>query len=453
MSMNAPQMANVVCPACRSRYSAPVHNLIDVGREPRLKTLLLQGRLNVGICPSCGATGMLSVPVSYHDPDKELLFCLVPQELPMNENDRQRMIGEMSNAVIDSLPAEQRKGYLLRPRIFLSFGTMLESILGADGITREMLQAQREKIQLVEEMSQVVDDSLRLASLIAEHESKIDYELFSLLTASIDAAERNGQADAGRRLTELRERLLKQTSAGQDVARQQEAVEKALQGIDQGFSQEDLLDRVIAAHGEYEDSILSILISVARPLLDYRFFQLLTERIERAAREEGAASADTLRALREKLLDLTQRIDAEMRAQMQKKVQLLSEIARSPDPRRVIRERTAEIDEALISILEANIERSEEQHQHDASERFQAIREMIMELLEESAPPAIRFINQLLRADFPDETRKILKDNQAQVTQDLLNTIDALSQDFASRGEEQTSERLRGIMSQAQLMA
>jgi hypothetical protein len=427
--------------------------MIDVGREPRLKTLLLQGRLNVGTCPSCGATGMLSVPVSYHDPDKELLFCLVPQELSVNENDRQRMIGEMSNAVINSLPAEQRKGYLLRPRIFLSFGTMIESVLEADGITREMLQAQREKIQLVEEMSQVADDPLRLASLIAEHESKIDYELFSLLTASIDAAQRHGQADATRRLTALRERLLTQTSAGQDVARQQEAVEKALQGIDQDLSQEDLLDRVIAAQGKYEDSILGILISVARPLLDYRFFQLLTERVERADREEGAASADRLKALREKILDLTQRIDADMRAQMQEKVQLLSEIARSPDPRRVIRERIAEIDEALISILEANIEQSEEQHQHDASARFRAIREMIMELLEESAPPTIRFINQLLRADFPDETRKILTDNRAQVTQDLLSTIDALSQDFASRGEEQTSERLRGIMSQAQLMA
>ena len=97
MAVNPPQLVNVTCPACQTRYTAPVQNVIDVGRESRLKTMLLQGRVNVGVCPSCGTAGMLSIPMAYHDPEKELLFCLVPQELGMAQDNRQRVIGELSS--------------------------------------------------------------------------------------------------------------------------------------------------------------------------------------------------------------------------------------------------------------------------------------------------------------------------------------------------------------------
>jgi hypothetical protein len=95
---------------------------------------------------------------------------------------------------------------------------------------------------------------------------------------------------------------------------------------------------------------------------------------------------------------------------------------------------------------------SEQQHRHEAVDGLRAIRETVVDILQENAPPTIRFINQLLRADYPDGTRKMLMDNRAMVTQDLLRTVDALARDFASRGEEQTSDRLKGIMAQAQLM-
>jgi hypothetical protein len=191
MSVNSPQAATVNCPACRAQYTVPVQNVIDVGHDPRLKSWLLQGRLNVGVCPQCGTAGALSVPLIYHDPDKQLLFCLIPQELNIPENERQRMIGQLSNRVMSSLPSERRKGYLLQPRPFLTFQTFLEAVLEADGITREMLDQQRAKAQAIAEMVQAVDDSLGLAALIGQHEGLIDYEFFALLSANIRGAEQN----------------------------------------------------------------------------------------------------------------------------------------------------------------------------------------------------------------------------------------------------------------------
>ena len=108
MSVNSQPGATVQCPSCGTQYQVAMQNIIDVDHSPRLKSLLLQGRLNVGVCPQCGTGGMLSAPLVYHDSTKELLFCLIPQELGLTEHDRQRTIGQLSNAIINSLPADQR---------------------------------------------------------------------------------------------------------------------------------------------------------------------------------------------------------------------------------------------------------------------------------------------------------------------------------------------------------
>jgi hypothetical protein len=453
MSVNAPQAATVNCPACRAQYTVPVRNVIDVGHDPRLKSLLLQGRLNVGVCPQCGTAGALSVPLVYHDPDKELLFCLVPQELNIPENERQRMIGQLSNRIMSSLPAERRRGYLLQPRPFLTFQTFLEAVLEADGITREMLDQQRAKVRAIGEMAQAVEDSLGLAALIGQYEGLIDYEFFALLTANIQGAEQNGDQAAAEKLTRLREMLLKRTPTGQEVAEQEEALQKTLEGIDENLTREDLLDRITRIEGEHTEQILGVLIALARPLVDYQFFQLVTQRIEAAEQDGDLESVGQLKALRKQILEITRQLDAESRERMLEKTQLLTEILQSQDRQATIRMHLQDIDSSFISVLEANIAQSEQQQRHDVAEQFRAIRNMISEVLQESAPPEIRLINRLLKADHPDGTRQMLRENQAMIDAEFIGVLDMLAQDLADRGDEETSERLKMIKAQAELLS
>ena len=193
MPANLPQMINITCPACRTPYTSPVVSIVDVGQDPRLKTLFLQGRLNTSVCPNCGAGGIVNIPLAYHDPEKEVLFCLVPQEMNIRETERQRIIGEMSRAVLNQLPTEQRKGYLLQPRIFLTYQTMIEAILEKDGISKEMLQARQRKADLAERMMQMVDDPITLSSAINENKDQIDQEFFVLLMNRLQMAQQSNQ--------------------------------------------------------------------------------------------------------------------------------------------------------------------------------------------------------------------------------------------------------------------
>jgi hypothetical protein len=429
-----------------------MQNVIDVDRNPQLKSLLLQGRLNVGICPQCGTGGMLSAPLVYHDSSKDLLFCLVPQELGLTEHDRQRTIGQLSNAIINGLPAEKRRGYLLQPKQFLTFQSFVEAILEADGITREMMAAQEARVQLISELAEAADDPLQLAALINEHSDKIDLDFFAVLAAHIQLAEEQ-QSESAARLNQLRQTLIEQTEVGRQVGEREEALTQALEGIDENTTREELIRRVEALSAAHAEQVLSMLIAVARPLIDYQFFQLLTERIESLEDAGQTEQAESLKTKRSVILDVAQRLDAEIRARTREKANLLTEIVSSESPRDVIRARLQEIDSVFVSVLEANIAQAQAQHQHDVEGRLRSIRNLIVEVMQESAPPQIRFINQLLQADYPDGTRAMLRENQAALNDEMLSLFDVLASDLAERGDTETSERLTQIKAQAQLLA
>ena len=87
-----------------------VHSIIDVGQDPELKQRFLSGQLNIAVCPNCGSTGMVQVPLLYHDPQREFLGVLVPQEAVRDEAERQRVIGRLTNTLMNRLPPEQRRG-------------------------------------------------------------------------------------------------------------------------------------------------------------------------------------------------------------------------------------------------------------------------------------------------------------------------------------------------------
>ena len=452
MSVNSRPGATVQCPSCRTTYQVPMQNVIDVDRNPELKSLLLQGRLNVGVCPQCGTGGMLSAPLVYHDSSKDLLLCLVPQELGLTEHDRQRTIGQLSNAIINQLPAEQRRGYLLQPKQFLTFQSFAEAILEADGITREMMAEQEARVQLISELAQVSDDSLRLAALINEHSDKIDVDFFAVLAAHIELAEEQ-QSESAAVLNQLRQTLIEKTEVGRQIGEREQALAEALEGLDENTTREELLERIEALAPVHAEQVLSMLIAVARPLIDYQFFQLLTQRIESLEAEGQAEPAESLKAKRSTILDIAQRLDTEARARTREKANLLTEIVSSESPRDVIRAHLQELDSVFVSVLEANIAQAQVQHQHEVEGHLRSVRNLIVEVMQESAPPQIRFVNQLLQADYPDGTRAMLKDNPAALNEEMLSLFDVLASDLAERGDTETSERLTQIKAQAQLLA
>ena len=290
----------IACPRCRQMIAANIEQLFDVTQDPQAKQRLLGGASNMARCPHCGYQGRLATPVVYHDNEKELLLTFFPPELGMPLNEQEKMIGPMIKQITDRLPPEKRKGYLLKPMPNFTYDSMIQTILGKDGITPEMLKAQQDRVMLVEKLIQTSTADVR-SELIKQNESLFDEQFFALFSRLAQSAMGSGQEPVARQLVDLQKQLLEETEFGRGLKEsvgEMEAAQKSLQEVGQGLTREKLLELVIAAPS---DARVRAYVSMARGGMDYQFFQLLTEKIEKASADEKVK----LEALREKLLGFT----------------------------------------------------------------------------------------------------------------------------------------------------
>ncbi|MCL4299070.1 MAG: hypothetical protein KJ077_25260 [Anaerolineae bacterium] len=377
--MATQQIVPVVCANCRTQFNAPVVPIID-GQNPALKSAFLQGRLSAVPCPQCGFVNTLTIPMLYYDLEKELALVLAPNSLHLAGPDQEKMIGSLTNSLVNSLPPEQRKFYLLNPKVFLTFDSIVKAILEADGITEEVLEAQKAKVKLLEEFLQVRDEAA-LQEKVKEHDAELDHEFFEILTASMQAAQMEGNRAGAQALYALRSVLAELSSQGQQAVAE---IDASL-GLVHITSREDLLEKLQNAQTNEEFEAFT---AAGHPLLDYTFFQQLTAKIDETARAGDAKQAETLKNLRTKILDTKARQEEESRAALQKSVALLREVLQSRDPQKILAQKLDQIDESFFAVLSANIEEARRQNQNEAAQAMEMIGSMAMAMLQESLAAA-----------------------------------------------------------------
>ncbi len=432
------------CPSCRYRFVAPVLSIVDPEQSPESKALLLSGRLNIAACPQCGHAGMLRVPLVYHDASQELLLSYVPEELGASEEERQRILGDLTNRVISNLPSEKRKGYLLRPQTFLRLERLVEAILAADGITPEMLEAQRARVGLLERLLQARDqDSMR--AIIQENDADVDYEFFQLLTLNLEMAQGEDESELAQQLESVRQTALAWTTKGREL----EARRSAIEELGEEVSREGLLEKLVEAALAGESLKVETMVTLARPAIDYVFYQQLTARIEAAQGGGEQELVETLTKLRSTVLDLTDQVDAQAEAATQRASALLEQILDAEDPEKEIRASRDQLDELFFGILMAHLEAAEKAGQEEEVARLRQVVDVVLQLVQESQPPEVRFVNELLSAEYPAGTQALLEGRRDLVTDGLLEVMTLIAQDLETRDQSELAESLGKIREQA----
>jgi hypothetical protein len=422
--------------------------IIDTAQNPEAKSLLLSGRINVAVCPQCGQAGMLSTPIIYHDPEKELLFTHVPPELGASSIEEQRILGDLTNRLMATLSAEKRKGYLLNPRSFLKLERMIEAILEADGITPEMLKARRAKAALLDRLLRASSEESQQA-IAQENDEQIDYEFFQLLTLNIELAQANDQEETAKQLLNLRQRLLEWTTTGHEVSAREEAVKS----LGQEISREGLLEKLVEAALAEEQAKIETMITIARPAIDYIFYQQLTEHIESARTAGETEREKKLRELRETTLELTAQIDAKLQQAAEEAAQFLQKVLDSKDPEKTIRANLDLVNELFFDVLTTQMSTAERAGQVERVQQLQEIGRLILQIVEENQPPEVRLVSQLMSVEYPDGTQALLEENQQLVSAMLLEIMDLIGEDLADKGQEEAAQQLAQIRAQAAAMA
>jgi hypothetical protein len=373
------QVVTVACSNCRTQFTAPIETLIN-GQDMALKQAFLQGRINVTQCPQCGLVSPLGAPLLYYDLEKELALVLVPNGLQMSTEAQQKIIGDLTNRLVNSLPTEQRKFYLFNPKQFLTLDSLVKAVLEADGITEEMLQAQAAKVKLIEEFLQVQnEDDLR--AKIKEHDAQLDREFFDILTASAQAAQMEGNPAGAQTLLALRAILADQSTQGKQFVGEIDAEmgEAYLQ------SQDELLEKLQQTASDEE---FIELVAMGYSMLDYAFFQKLTGQIDQAIKAKDKAKEQALTYLRTKILSAKAHLEAQSQAAMQEASKLLKEILQSSDPTQKMAQNLDKLDDAFFAVISANIQEARRQKQNQAAQAMELIGNMAIGLLREQATPS-----------------------------------------------------------------
>lgn len=433
------------CPNCRQPIIAEIDQLFDVGQDPTAKQKFLSGMFNVAQCPSCGFQGMVATPIVYHDPDKELLLTYYPAELSLPVNEQERMVGPLITQVTNNLPQEKRKAYLFRPQTMLTLQNMVETVLEADGITKEMLQAQQKKLSLIQQLANATSNEA-LEELARQEDSLIDSEFFTLLSRLVEASLASGDEASARRLGEVQQVLLRSTTFGKQVADQSKEVEAAirsLQAAGDKITRDELLDLIVNAPNDLQ---LSVLVSMARAGMDYDFFTKLSSRIDQAEGEEKTR----LQKLRERLLEMTKAMDQQVEARLAQARQLLNGLLQAADLPQAMAQVLPAIDEFFMKVLEEELQAARKQADLERSAKLSQINQLLEEA--SAPPPEFELIQEMLEA--PDEAglRKLMEEHKTEITPEFLDILTQLVARPQSEDVEM-NRRLQEIYSQAVRMS
>jgi hypothetical protein len=285
---------------------------------------------------------------------------------------------------------------------------MVQTILSKDGITPEMLKEQQERVQLIERLLQASSNDVR-SEIIKQNLNLFDEQFFALFSRLAQSAAGSGQEPMARAMVDLQNQLLEETDFGRNLKEsvgELEAATKSLQDVGQGLTREKLLELVLQSPN---DARLRAYATIARGGMDYQFFQLLSERIEKASGEEKAR----LEAIREKLLDFTNEIDKQMEARYKQAQEFVESLLAQDDVVKAVRDNLNNFTQDAVEVVNQLLRQASEKNDYTRMGKLQKIVEVLREV---STPPEVAFIEQLLETPDDAALNQMLDANK-----DLLN--------------------------------
>ncbi|WP_322490030.1 CpXC domain-containing protein [Chloroflexus sp.] len=425
-----PQPVQITCPSCGTRFRSLVYTIVDGGEQPELKAALLTGQLNVAVCPGCGLASMLSAPLIYHDASKQLFLVYVPQELNSQPKEIEQFVGDASAFMLRALPADAPRGYLLAPRRFLTLQSLIESIYEADGVSAEDLRRQNRYVEILTELVNLVEDDAQFTEAAQRYTAELTPEFFATLDAFINATN-DAQAHMRTMLIKVREKLQAHVARAAALAAAEEV--KAA------------IERLRTA----SDDELTAAVHELRPLIDYGFFELWTEQIEAAEAAGDTATAQMLTARRARILELVEEIDRAAQELFERGSALIDAVLSTPDPVAALRERAAEVDEGLLTVISASIAAAYHADSLELVEQLEKLATAAQDIIESRLSPEDRFINELLAQETTAEATRLLRKNVTKITPDLARRLNERAAEEEKRANQAVAERLRQLAREA----
>ncbi len=431
MSASPIRETQVSCPSCHSPIRVGIVSFIDADMFPQLKNILIGGRINSASCQSCGTPVMLAAPLVYHDANKQFCFVHIPQQIlaSAQATDMERYVGSITNALMQQLPPDAPRGYLLNPKRFLTMQTLVEAVLEGDGVTKEMLEAQRKRVDIISQLLEaMMQGDEALLKVLEANQADMDEEFTATLNAFVEASHASGDPEGIQQLSALQSKIA-QFVGGENITQYNILIEKLLANDDA-----DARTQLIKTHQE---------------IIDYTFFDLITNRVNAAQDAGDTALADSINAMREHVLALYEEIQAGLEAAYIRAGALLDSVFGAEDMAAVLQEHLDQLDEVWDILVDGQRTMAERAGDQASAERLAQIIELTKTMKEAALTPEDRIVNALINSENPT---RYIRENIGDITGSVVKQLNELAELYESKGKTDDADKVRRIAREAGAM-
>lgn len=446
-----PRPVSATCPQCSTQISSLVFPIQDYGANPGLLSMFLSGQMEHMMCPACKNGLALQSPVLVHLPQREFLGVVVP-DAANSQASPQTVIGQLASEFMARVPRQERKGYMLTPKQFMSVERLRDALWEFQGVTREMRRRQQAQMELLQRMLAVHEDQAALQEVATAHTELLDRD-FTLRIAQM-GLQASGEEEGAEALRTIASYLMQNTTVGKRIQAQQARIQKLGRQMQQGMDMATQAS-VLATEWSREDGsdVVLTLVQALPQRFGYEFLLELSTLIEL---ETDAAKRTPMEAMR------TQ-IDAAMKALMQQQAQLQQNIYQasvslvsgaleSEDPAALLRSQMPLLRGPFIPVLMNMISQAEKNRARDVVARLLQLRDLALEIQAQTMPDEDRFLFRLITARTVAETRALMEENRTHISQALLDKMQTMERELRENDMEQQARKIKSLRGQLALM-
>ena len=422
------------CPNCSQPMAAEIFQVIDANKEFQLKEILLAGGLNFAQCQNCGFQGQLPIPLVYHDKEKDLLLTFSPPDTNKTMEEKEIALAPLLKQVIDNLEPQDRKGYLFQPQAMLTMNNLVKNVLLADGITDDMIQAQQEKMKLLDTLFN--QDGEQLKKTVIENNEHIDREFFAIFAEIAQRIISSQDEKSIEKIKTVQDVLMAETDIGKEIlleTREIQAATQSLEALGENLTRGSLLELVINAPNLERVKAFAGLV---RPAMDYEFFQNFTERIE-AADETDRKDLVEKRNL---MLKVTQEIDEQLQQKVAVAVGTINRIIENESIEEGLMKNIGLVDQLFVQALSGEINQAEESKN---DERKEKLIELFQIIQEKTTPPELKKVEELVAlSDDSSKLEAALDEIDPELSEKIIGYLTSIISNYEEQAINEEAENL-----------
>lgn len=210
-----------------------------------------------------------------------------------------------------------------------------------------------------------------------------------------------------------------------------------------GISPAMLVEHIIA--NQEQPHVVDALVMAGQGALQYEFFSLFTAEIEKLEKAGDKTAVARLTKLREDLLNLYEGMQQQSRNMLENALATLNTILEAPDKEQALAENAQKIDDAFMNVLVARMNEAEQQNELPLFQALNEIHSLIYAQMEQTMPPHIQLLNQLVRSGSAEEQAQLLNENEQLVSAELIELIDQVMEQAGGQGQEELNGRLQSV--------